>query len=262
MLLAIDAGNTHVVIGVHDGKEWKATWRFATPTLGTEDDLKAKLLPLWHEISPSCPLSETVKKIVCASVVPVLNQTIRLLTQKWLNREPFFISSENLTNLKVKYDPPSAVGADRLANALAARELFGAPSLIVDFGTATTIDAVDEEGAYVGGSIFPGLEVSQESLSQRTAKLPKVEIVVPPSAIGKNTITSLQAGFVFGYAGAVDALVKKMRAELISSSTTDAKVNVLATGGLAPVIAPLCKEVEQVVPLLTLEGLRIAADNF
>ncbi|MCL6624518.1 MAG: type III pantothenate kinase [Fimbriimonadales bacterium] len=258
MLLAIDAGNTHVVVGLHDGSEWKATWRFTTATLGTEDDLMAKLSALWQKISPT-PLA--VRKALFASVVPALNPTLRLLGTKWLQVEPIFLSSDNVPNLKVKYEPPSAVGADRLANALAARELFGAPALIVDFGTATTIDAVDEEGAYSGGSIFPGLEISQESLFQRAAKLPKVEISPPRSAIGKTTTESLQSGLVYGYAGAVDTLVRKMRAELATSSFTDARVRVLATGGLAPLIAPFCEEVDDVVPLLTLEGLRIAGES-
>ncbi len=257
MLLAIDAGNTHVVVGLHDGNEWKATWRFATNTLGTEDDLQAKLLPLLQRI-PGADVP--VQKVLFASVVPALNHTLRLFSQKWLQKEPLFLSSENFPNMRIHYDPPSAVGADRLANALAGRELYGAPALIVDFGTATTLDAVDEEGAYVGGSIFPGLEVSLESLFQRAAKLPKVEIVPPPSAIGKNTVESIQSGLVFGYAGAVDALVRRMRAELTASALTDARVKVLATGGLAPVIAPLCEEVDEVVPLLTLEGLRIVGE--
>ncbi|MCH8275747.1 MAG: type III pantothenate kinase [Armatimonadetes bacterium] len=251
MLLAIDAGNTQTVFGLHDGSEWRAVWRWATDPSATEDQLAAVYFGLCRESG----LEPKPRQAICANVVPALSESLRLFGTRWLGVQMISLSVELLPGLKVVYDPPSAVGADRLANALAVHALYSVPAIVVDFGTATTFDAIGPKGEYLGGVILPGVEISMEALFQRAARLPKVEVKAPPSVIGTDTVGSLQSGLVYGYAGAVDAIVRRMKPEL--GGTAQA----IATGGLASLYAPHCEEIAEVAPRLTLDGLRLAAER-
>lgn len=247
MLLVVDVGNTHTVFGVYDA-EWGAVWRMPTDPLATEDRIAAFFLPLCRERG----MAPRFEGVFCASVVPALDRPMKEFSRRWLDREPRFLSSESVPGVEIKYAPASAVGADRLANAVAVKAKHRTPAIVVDFGTATTFDAVGPDGAYEGGSIMPGPVVSMEALFSRAAKLPMVELAAPRTAIGRDTKGALQSGLVIGYAGAIDTIARRMKAELSAESF------VLATGGLAPLFAPLCDEVEAVDEMLTLDGIRIA----
>ncbi len=247
MLWAIDVGNTHTVIGLNDGS-WNAVWRLATDADQTEDQIAAALSQLCSQKGVPFEASGAV----IGSVVPATNATWRHFCSKWLDTEPSFLESGAQVGLTVAYDPPTAVGADRIANALAAIHRFGSPVVVVDFGTATTFDTVDSEGRYVGGAILPGVLVSMEALARRAAKLPQVALEVPERAIGSNTVDSLRSGIMIGYAGAVDAIAKRIRNELGGTA------RVVATGGLASAFQGMCEEISEVAPLLTLDGLLLA----
>ena len=247
MLWAIDVGNTQIVVGVHDG-QWRQVWRLDTHRYSTEDELGAALKPL-------CDLAQIqfeASGVVVASVVPSLERAIQAFSVKWLSCEAFFIRTGEQVDLNVDYEPADAVGADRLANALAALAKYAPPIIVVDFGTATTFDTIDASGTYVGGAIMPGPEVSAASLAQRTAKLPSVSLEVPNRAIGKNVVGSLRSGLVLGYADAVDGLVRRIKSEL------GGEVTVIATGGLGGTFTNVCSELQCYDAHLTLDGLLIA----
>lgn len=247
MLLAIDVGNTNTVFGFHNGSEWNPVWRLTTRAEATAHDWLAALIALSSASRPHPPSTA-----ICASVVPPVDAALADAIYE-LYRIPLqFLCAERVPALRIAYDPPSAVGADRLANAVAVRHLYGAPAIVVDFGTATTFDAVTED-AYVGGAILPGPVLSIEALFHRTAKLPRVAVEPPANAIGRTTTESIQSGVVLGYAGAIESLTQRFVEELGSSA------RVIATGGLAPMFAPLCQSIEIVNPHLTLEGLRLVA---
>lgn len=250
MLLAIDVGNTHIVTGLFFGDGAPTCWRFPTELTMTEDQFAAMFFTLQEQAS----IGQKPSRVVVASVSPSVNHMIERFSQKWLSCEPRFLTSQSLPQMKISYEPSAAVGADRIANALAAKKFYTLPALVVDFGTATTFDAIGSGGEYLGGSILPGVEVSLEALVSHTAKLPRIELVPPKTAIGTTTVQSLQSGVVLGYAGAIDALTRAMREEL------GGKATVVATGGIAPLFGPLCKEIQEVNPHLTLEGLRIFAE--
>ncbi len=250
MLWAIDVGNTHTVVGLYDGG-WRHLWRLDTSHYSTEDELAVALRGL-------CTLEGAdfvASGVVVASVVPRLDRALAAFCSKWLGREARFLRIGDQVGLKVDYTPSNAVGADRLANALGALARFSPPLVVVDFGTATTFDTVDATGAYVGGAIMPGPEVSAASLTSRTAKLPSVALEAPASAIGKSVVGSLQSGLVLGYADGIDGLVRRIKGELGGS------VKVVATGGLGALFADLCSEIEEYDAHLTLDGLRIAYDR-
>lgn len=249
MLLAIDIGNTHTVLGRHDGSDWIAVWRLPTRTDSTEDFVAAQYFALCKElnIQPRC------KKIICANVVPALAEPLRLFAEKYLNLKILFLTYELIPELIVRYSPPSAVGADRLANAYGAIQKHGAPCIVVDLGTATTLDVVSEDRAYEGGMILPGVELSLAALSSRAAQLPNMKLAPPPAVIGKDTVSSINSGFIHGYAGAIDALVAKTKNELQASPI------VVATGGLATMFADYCESIDVVDVNLTLDGLRFIA---
>ncbi|MBA3725637.1 MAG: type III pantothenate kinase, partial [Armatimonadetes bacterium] len=209
MLLVIDAGNTHTVFGLWDGADWGAIWRYRTDAGATEDQIADFYLSLCRESS----IEPKPEAVFCANVVPALTQALNLFATRWLDKEIQFLEA-NSAGIPVLYDPPSAVGADRLANAVAAKALHSTPAIVVDFGTATTFDVVGLEGEYVGGSILPGPIVAMEALFSRAAKLPNVDIAAPKEAIGRDTRGSLQSGLVYGYVGAIDFLAKKIKAEL------------------------------------------------
>jgi type III pantothenate kinase len=247
MQLVIDVGNTHTVFGIHQ-IEWTCVWRMPTDPLSTEDRIAAFFLPLCRERN----ISTEFESLLCASVVPALNRPISEFAIRWLKREARFLTADSVSHLKINYSPASAVGADRLANAVAVKANHRVPAIVVDFGTATTFDAIGPDGEYEGGSIMPGPLVSMEALFSRAAKLPTVELAAPEAAIGRDTKGALQSGLVLGYAGAINAIATRMKAELSQDAF------VLATGGLAKLFAPLCEQVDAVDEMLTLDGIRLA----
>jgi type III pantothenate kinase len=248
MLLAIDIGNTNIVWGVFDGDKPLADWRVGTDHAKTTDEYAILLLDLLRVegISP-----ERVNDVILSSVVPPLTPLFEELSETYFHCFPLIVSAELETGLTIKYTNPQEVGSDRIVNAAAAYRRYGGPIIIVDFGTATTFCAVTAGGEYLGGAIAPGLRISAEALYARTAKLPKIELARPKSAIGQDTVTSMQAGLIFGYAGLVDELVRRIQHEL------GRECFVLATGGLAGLIAPESQAIREIRPHLTLEGLAL-----
>src|SRR5438094_1786120 len=234
-ILAADVGNTNVVLGVYENAKLLRTWRLATVHDRTEDDLA---------------LSD-LDALVVGSVVPSLTQSFTRLAERYLERPAFIVGPGIKTGVRLRVDNPSEVGADRIANTLAAHRRYGGPAIVVDFGTTTNFDVVSEDGDFLGGSFAPGLEISAESLFGRASRLFRVALVPPATAIGKNTADCLRSGIVFGYVGLVEGLLARIRAELPGTP------HVIATGGLAPTIAPLAKGIETVDEDLTLEGLRL-----
>lgn len=247
MLLAIDVGNTHAVFGLWDGAAWRAIWRRSTNPAETEDELAVWLNGV-HELA--C-LPMDIDAVSIASVVPQMDTNLSLLASKWLHVKPVFVRDGKSVGLKVDYDPPHAVGADRVANALGALAKFKPPIVVVDFGTATTFDTIDRDGVYVGGAILPGVTISSQALVEHTAKLPQIDLVAPATAIGKNTVHSLQSGVMLGYAGAIDALAGRINAELGGDAT------IISTGGLGKVFQGLCHSISAYDETLTLDGLVI-----
>jgi len=248
--LAIDVGNTQTVVGLkQDVSEW-ITWRFPTDAEMTEDQLAAQLKALFDLQA----IPWKIEAAVCASVVPQFNDAIARLCSKWLGVDCRFLRHDPALGLKVAYEPPTAVGADRLANALGALAKFKPPIIVVDFGTATTFDAIDKDGTYQGGAILPGVQVSTQALVGRTAKLPQIEFKMPSRAIGRTTVESLQSGIVLGYAGAIDSLASRISAEI-------GEATIIATGGLSGLFMGICESLQFHEPNLTLDGLVIAMDR-
>ena len=253
MLLALDVGNTEITIGVFDGDKLVQHWRAATVAERTADE--HALLLGGFLAQEGMGLGTTVSGVIISSVVPRLSQAMREMVRRYCGFEPLMLEPGVRTGLSILTDNPREVGADRVANAVAAYALYGGPSVVVDFGTATTFDAVSRRGEMLGVAIAPGIEISTDALVRETAQLRRVELVAPRSVIGKNTGESLQAGIVFGFAGQVDALVRRMTAELGDHAT------VIATGGLAAVMIGVCETIERHDPWLTLHGLRIIFDR-
>ena len=247
-ILAIDVGNTNIVLGVYEGAKLLRTWRLATVHDRTEDELAVSLDALLSQ--EDLALSE-LDALVVGSVVPPLTLAFTRLAERYLERPAFVIGPGVKTGVRLRVDNPSEVGADRIANTLAAHRRYGGPAVIVDFGTTTNFDVVSGEGDFLGGSFAPGLEISAESLFGRASRLFRVPLVPPAAAIGKNTADCLRSGIVFGYVGLIEGLLARIVAEL------PAKPRVIATGGLATTIAPLAKGIEKVDDDLTLEGLRM-----
>lgn len=246
MLLAIDVGNTQTVFGLlHDG-QW-TTWRFQTDHHATEAEIAGQLKALFELEG----LPFRADAAICASVVPPLNVVVSKLCSRWFGLDCQFLGFDPRLGISTTYEPPRAVGADRIANALGALARFSPPIIVVDFGTATTFDAIDASGVYVGGAILPGVIVSTEALVGHTAKLPQIEYVAPKRAIGRTTTESLQSGVVLGYAGAIDSLAKRMAEELGGAA-------IIATGGLGKLFMGICETLESYEANLTLEGLAIA----
>jgi type III pantothenate kinase len=248
MLLAVDVGNTQTVFGVFDSERLREHWRVATEAERTADEIGAlvdRLLEL-RDLD-----FEAVDGVCLSSTVPPLIREYEAFVARYVEAPLLVVGPGTKTGVPVLFDEPRGVGPDRIVNAVAARERYGAPCIVVDFGTATTFDAVSPAGEYVGGVIAPGIEVSMEALFARAARLVKVDFVAPESVIGKTTVAGLQAGLVYGFAGQVDGIVARMRDEL------GAQARAIATGGLAELIAPHSRTIELVDPDLTLEGLRI-----
>ena len=248
-LLAADVGNTNVVLGAYDGAKLISTWRTATRHDQTEDELAVMVDALLAREDLSL---DDVDALVLGSVVPPLTASFTRLAERYLDRPALVIGPGVKTGVRLRVDNPSEVGADRIANTLAAHRRYGGPAIVVDFGTTTNFDVVSAEGDFLGGAFAPGLEVSAESLFGRAARLFRVPFTPPANAIGKNTADCLRSGIVFGYVGLVEGLLARLIAELGSTPP-----HVLATGGLAATIAPLAKGIERVDEDLTLEGLRL-----
>jgi type III pantothenate kinase len=252
MLLAIDVGNTNIVLGVFDGGRLAESWRLATLRERTSDELG---ILVTHLFAHSAIPLDRVSGIILSSVVPPLTRTMEEMAERYFGHQPLTVDPGTNTGMPVLYTPASDVGADRVVNGVAAYEAYGrkkhAPVIVVDFGTATTFDVVTSRGEYAGGVIAPGLMVSADALYHATAKLPRVEIARPKNTIGRNTVASIQSGLVFGYAGLVDAIVTRIQGEV------DFQPRVVGTGGLAPLIAAESKTIQECDDMLTLRGLAL-----
>ncbi|TET39702.1 MAG: type III pantothenate kinase [Dehalococcoidia bacterium] len=248
MLLAIDIGNTSIGFGVFDGERMCATWDVAADIKKTADEYAVLFLNLLPREGLS--LSD-IDHAIIASVVPPLEPVFEELSERYLKVSPLIVGPGVKTGVRICTDNPREVGADRVVNAAAAHRLYGGPLIIIDFGTATTVDAVSKEGDYLGGAIAPGIGIAAEALFERASKLPRIELIAPEHAIGKNTVASMQSGMIFGYVGLIESLVRRIRQEL------GGKARVIATGGLADIIAKETKVVDVVSPHLSLLGLRL-----
>jgi type III pantothenate kinase len=265
MLLCMDTGNTQTVIGLFDGQELVDHWRIATVAERTADELALMIQQFlgFHGFSPflvGAPVAgaaapqekedDKIDGVAISSGVPRVTVELRAMTERYFGFPALVLEPGVRTGMPILYDNPKEVGADRIANAVAAYDLYGGPSIVVDFGTANTIEAISENGEYLGGAIFPGIEISMDALFDRAAALRRVELLAPRNVIGKSTVESIQSGTVFGYSGQVDALVDRFQAEL-------GQCTVLATGGLAEPIIRHSRTIQHYEPWLTLQGLRI-----
>ena len=252
MLLAVDVGNTETVLGVFREGELAWHWRLSTVPDRTADELALLFGGLLEHQDLS--FDRNVTGVVISSVVPQATQSLREMVSQYFRFPAVIVEPGVKTGVSVLTDNPKEVGADRIVNALAAHAKFGGPAIVVDFGTATTFDAVSEAGEYVGGVIAPGLQISARALYQETARLPRVELVPPKAVIGKNTVESVQSGLIYGYAALVDGMVERMAKDLGDPT-------VVATGGLAPTVIGECTTIDHHEPWLTLEGLRLVYER-
>jgi len=243
MLLAVDVGNTQTALGLFRDGELADHWRLATERSSTADELGVLLSGLLD--------FESVDGICLASTVPVLVREWEELARKWAHAPLLVVGPGVKTGIAIRYDDPREVGPDRIVNSVAAKERYGAPVIVVDFGTSTNFDVVSPEGEYVGGVLAPGIEISMDALFARAARLVKVDYAAPDAVIGKTTVEGLQSGLVYGFAGQVDGIVGRIRSEL------GAPARAIATGGLADLVAPHSETIEQIDPYLTLAGLRL-----
>ena len=253
MLLVIDIGNTHTVIGVYDGKNLVKDWRIRTERRTTEDEFNILASNLFSEGNIS---SNKINKTIISCVVPPMVTILDSFCRKYLGHAPHWVDAMSVSAMPIRYKNPSEVGADRIVNAVAAFHKYQTSLVIIDFGTATTFDSISEKGEYLGGAISPGIMIASEALFMKASKLPRVEIFVPPeSVIGKDTASSIKAGIIFGYAGLVDGMVRRMKIEMGTNP------RVIATGGLAELMCQVSETIEVVEPALTLEGLRIISNG-
>lgn len=248
MLLAIDTGNTQTVIGLFDGSDLADHWRIATAAERTSDELALMIQQFlgFHGFS----FDDQITGVAVCSGVPRITASLREMTRRYFGYDALIIEPGVRTGMPILYDNPKEVGPDRIADAVAAYEKYGGPTVVVDFGTANTIEAISEKGEYLGGAIIPGIEISLDALFGRAAALRRVELVPPRNVIGKSTVESIQSGAIYGFSGQVDSMVERFRAEL-------GECTVVATGGLAELIIPHSRTIEHFEPWLTLEGLRI-----
>ena len=248
MLLAIDVGNSNNVIGLFAGEKLLTHWRIRTERARTSDEywILIKEFILLNDVE-----TETIDEIIIACVVPPLIPILKEMSRKYFSCEPLVVGPGVKTGISILYKNPAEVGADRIVNSVAAYEKYGGPLIIVDFGTATTFDVVSKRGEYLGGAIFPGVQLSMEALFENAAKLPRVELEEPERVIGKSTVESIHSGLVHGFVGMINGMVSKMQVELNQTA------RVIATGGIVQLIASQAKSIDIVDPFLTLEGLRI-----
>ncbi|MEK6601029.1 MAG: type III pantothenate kinase [Candidatus Binatota bacterium] len=248
MLLAIDIGNTNIVLGVYEGKKLVTHWRLLTQPERTADEYGVLIS---HLVSSQGIRREQIHSIIASCVVPPMIGMTQELGERFFGMSPLMVGPGVKTGMPILYDSPKDVGADRIVNGVAAYEKYHDSCIVVDFGTATTFDFISKKGEYLGGSIAPGLLISVEALFQRASKLPRVEIVKPKEVVGKNTVHSIQSGIFYGYVGLVDGIVERILKE------NRVRAKVIATGGLAPLIAPESSVIGEVDEFLTLDGLRI-----
>jgi type III pantothenate kinase len=248
VLVLVDVGNTNTIFGVYQDDRLVESFRLSTDTERTADEYGALLLPLftYRGIDPA-----SAEAVVISSVVPPLYLTLDRLARSYFGKKPLFIEPGVRTGMPIRYDNPAEVGADRIVNAVAARERFGSPVIVVDFGTATTFDVVNAAGEYVGGIIAPGIMISAEALFAHASRLYRVDVRKPSELVGKNTASAMQAGIFYGYIGLVDGILERLLAEM-----PDIK-GIVATGGQAPLIASGSKYIREIDPDLTLTGLKL-----
>lgn len=248
MILVVDVGNTNIVLGIYSQKQLLHHWRLSTNRSSTVDEYGVMMQQLFHHANVRI---DQIDGVIISSVVPPLMFVLESLCKQYLKRTPMIVGPGLKTGLDIKYENPREVGADRIVNAVAGIELYGPPLIIVDFGTATTFDFIDGKGRYLGGAVAPGIGISTEALFQKAAKLPRIELVKPRNVVGRNTINSMQAGIVYGFAGQVDGIVERMQEQM------EVKAQVVATGGMADLISAESKNIDTVNHLLTLQGLQI-----
>jgi type III pantothenate kinase len=262
MLLAIDIGNTNTVLCVFDGEQVVEHWRTATDPIRTADELAVTLRGLLAQSPLLAPEPEApgLSAIVLCSTVPSVLHEMREMLRRYYGDVPSLIVEPGVrTGVSVRMDNPKEVGTDRIMNAVAAAHLYGGPAIVVDFGTSTNFDAVSEKGEFVGGALAPGIEISVDALSGRAAQLLKVELAKPAHVIGKNTVEALQSGIIYGFAGQIEGIARRMAAEL--SPDDPDQVTIIATGGLAPLIIDEVPIIEAYEPWLTLIGLRLTFER-
>ncbi len=252
MILVMDVGNTNIVMGVYDQVKLLSHWRLQTDKDRTSDELGITMTNLFRYEGIEL---ESIGSVIISSVVPPIMYSLEHAVRKYFKVDPVIVGPGTKTGLDICIDNPKEVGSDRIVNAAAAVELYGPPVIIVDFGTATTFCAVNGRKQYLGGAICPGIKISTEALYQKASKLPRIELVKPESVICRNTVHSMQSGIVYGYVGQVDYIVGRMKDELSEDG-----IKVVATGGLARLIAGESREIQHINSLLTLEGLRIIHD--
>jgi type III pantothenate kinase len=251
MLLTIDIGNTNLTLGLYEGQTLGPRWRLATVHDRMPDEYGLQFLGL---INHAGHTPADITAICLASVVPPLTSKVVEACRQYLGQTPLVVDTGVKTGVRIRYEDPRAVGADRIVDAAAVQRLWGGPACVVDFGTATTFDAISAEGDYLGGAIAPGIGIAAEALFLRTAKLPRVDLARPPSPIGRNTVHAMQSGLLFGYVALVEGMVARFRGEL------GPRMKVIATGGLAEIVAQETTVIEIIAPWLTLDGLRIVWD--
>lgn len=249
MLLVIDVGNTQIASGVFYENRITNSWRIRSEKNRTSDELG---IMFYNFIEHANIKISDIRGIAISNVVPPLTITLLRMCKKYFEQEPFFVGPGIKTGMPILYDNPKEVGADRIVNAVAAYNKYKTPLVIVDFGTATTFDCVSKKGEYLGGVIIPGIEISLEALAERTAKLPKIELIKPERVIGKNTVSAIQSGIIYGYAGMVDAICEKIKLDM-----NEKGLKFVSTGGLAAVISKETTYIESVEEHLTLEGLKL-----
>jgi type III pantothenate kinase len=250
MLLVVDAGNTNTVMAVHDGRQWVGRWRISTNAQRTSDEYAVWLLAL---LAQSGLRRDQIAAAVIGTVVPAALYDLRRLCRDWLEVEPLIANAHLDWGFDIKVANPAEVGADRLLNTLAGHQRYGGPAVVIDFGTATTFDVMDSDGAYLGGVIAPGINLSIEALHRAAARLPRIAIGRPQAVIGRSTVPAMQSGIYWGYVGMIEGLVARIQAEYGGG------LKVLATGGLAPLLAEGTTVIQTIDADLTLEGLRLLA---
>ncbi len=250
MLMVVDAGNTNIVFAVHDGSSWVGTWRIATNAQRTSDEYAVWLLGLFALTGLK---REQIDRAVIGTVVPAALYHLRRLCRDWFEVEPLVARAHLDWGFDIRIDNPEEVGADRLLNSLAAHQAYRGPLVVIDFGTATTFDVVDQDGAYLGGIIAPGINLSIEALHKAAARLPRIGIGRPQAVIGRSTVPAMQSGIYWGYVGMIEGLVSRIQAEYAKP------LKVIATGGLAPLLAEGTTVIARIDPDLTLDGLRLLA---
>jgi len=252
MLLVVDVGNTNIVLGVYEGEKLLVDWRLSTEVPRTADEYGISVINLFEKTEIDF---RTVESVIISSVVPTIMYSLEHMIRKYFKVEPLIVGPGVKNGINIKYDNPKEVGADRIVNAVAAHEIYKCSLIIIDFGTATKFCAVGKHGDYFGGAICPGIKTSIDALFEKAAKLPRIELIKPSTVICKNTVQNMQSGIIYGSVGQVDYIVGKMKKEMLGLGEDNPYV--VATGGLANLIASESKEIDKVNPYLTLEGLRI-----